>query len=205
MAGTTPAKRTPRKATPAKASAPAKRTPAKASPEQENVTPLKAVPSTTPRVVLDLDTLTKQVAFPDLKLPKVAFTFLLDGVQYELGDPRDSDWKMALQLASNPFLLMRTALVGADDPIDDPTTDEIGACRERHGLLQQPPAEGTPEAKQEAETYPDGVTPAVIDRFTAAHLPGWKLNALFENWHEHYRIDLRNGRGILEALLGKNE
>ena len=191
---------------------PAKRTPAKkAAPRRRPTdgtgkpTPSKAVPGANPRVVLDLDALTKDKAFPDLKLPKVPFTFLQAGTTYELKDPRDSDWKMALQLAGNPFLLMRTALVDADEPIEDPTDDEMRACRERHGLLPNPPAEGTDEAKEEAEAYPDGVTPAVIDRFTASYLPGWKLNALFARWHEHYKIDLKDGQGILSALLGKNE
>lgn len=181
MAGpTTPSKRAPRKATPRKA----------------------ATATAGPKVVLDLDTLSKQKAFPALKLPKGPFTFLLDGVQYELGDPRDTDWKLAMQLASKPFLLMRTALVDADEPVDDPTEDEIAACRERHGLPQDVPPEGSDQAKDEAERYPDGIKVCVIDRFAAAHLPSWKLNALFENWHQHYQIDLTSGTGILAALLG---
>lgn len=194
MAGPTPAKRAPRKATPAKA-APAKTSPA------------------APRVVLDLDTLSKDKAFPGLKLPKTPFTFLQAGVVYELRDPRDSDWKMALQLAGNPFLLMRTALVGADDPIDDPTEDEVRACRERNGLPSEEEVAGLHKAA-EREGLLDGVdmpeepeekpVPALIDRFTASHLPGWKLNALFDRWHEHYKIDLKNGQGILAALLGKS-
>lgn len=182
MAGPTAAKRTPRKATVKKAATPAG-----------------------PRVTLNLDTLDKAKAFPTLRLPKTPFTFLHNGVQYELKDPRDSDWKMSLQLAGNPFLLMRHSLVGADDPVDDPAEDEIAACRERHGLPQDPPDEGTDEAKQEAEDWPDGVTVALIDRFTASYLPGWKLNALFTNWHEHYQIDLSKADGILSALLGKSE
>lgn len=204
MAGQTPAKRTARKATPAKA-APAKKTTARRASPLRAAPPLSTTLSAPPNVVLDLDSLTKQKAFPDLKIPKAAFTFLLGGVSYELSDPRDSDWKNSLQLAGNPFLLMRTSLVGADNPIDDPTADETRACRERHGLLQERPGEGTPEAVQEDEMFPDGVTPALIDRFTAAHLPGWKLNALFQNWHEHYRIDLKDGRGILAALLGTSD
>jgi hypothetical protein len=192
---TTPAKRAPRKA------APRKQTP----PGTGKPTPAKAIRGANPRVVLDLDALTKDKAFPDLKLPKVEFTFLLDGNPYELRDPRDSDWKMALQLANNPFLLMRQALVGADDPIEDPTADEIGACRERLGLGETPPPPNTEEAIHEAQLYPDGVTPVLLDRFTATYLPGWKLNALFQRWHEHYKIDLKDGKGILAALLGTNE
>jgi hypothetical protein len=125
-------------------------------------------------------------------------------VRYELRDPRDSDWKMALQLASNPFLLMRTSLVGADDPVDDPTEEEMAACRERHGLSPEPPAPDTPEAEEELVVWSDGnPKPALIDRFTVAYLPSWKLNALFANWHEYYGIDLTKGTGILNALLGK--
>lgn len=156
-----------------------------------------------PRVVLDLDNLSKAKAFPDLDLPNTPFTFLLNAVSYELRDPRDSDWKLALELSSNPFLLMRTALVGADDPIDAPTDFEMKCCRERHGLQPDPPDPDSDAGKQEAEDFPDGVTPAVIDRFTAADLPTWKLNALFEGWHAHYRIDLKDGQGILGALLGR--
>lgn len=189
MAGTAAAtKRVARKATPAKRAAPAKTTPAAA-----------------PRVVLNLDTLSKAKAFPDLELPKAPFTFLLDAVRYELRDPRDSDWKRALELAQNPFLLMRSALVGADDPIDEPTQDEVRNCRSRHGLLPDRPTKGTPEADEEALLWPDGVVPALIDRFAAAYLPTWKLNALFANWHEHYRINLSDGKGILGALLGQRE
>lgn len=168
-------------------------------------TPKKATTASTPRVVLDLDNLSKAKAFPSIKLPTQPFTFLLAGINYELTDPRDSDWKMAIQLANNPFLLMRTALVGADDPIDNPTEDEMRVCRERNGLMPDPPPAGSPGAQQEATDWPDGVTPAVIDRFTAAFLPTWKLNALFERWHEHYQIDLSSGRGIMNALLGKDE
>ena len=182
MAAPTPAKRT----RPArKAAAPAKRA--------------------TPGVVLDLDNLSKQTAFPNIKLPTRPFTFLLDGVQYELRDPRDSDWKLALELSTNPFLLMRTALVGADDPVDDPTELEIRMCRDRHHLPQVAPPEGSEQAKQEAEDYPNGVTVALIDRFGAAHLPTWKLNALFTNWHDHYKIDLSTSKGLLAALLGRSE
>lgn len=193
MAGTTPAKRAPRKAVPAKRAA------------------LKAVPSKpgtasgAPRVVLNLDTLSKAKAFPGLQLPKVPFTFLQIGVQYELSDPRDSDWKQALELAGNPFMLMRTALVGAEEPIDDPTAAEIRLCRERYGLLPDPPTRGTPEADEELLLFPDGITPALIDRFVASELPTWKLNALFQGWHEHYKIDLTDGKGILGALLGQRD
>lgn len=186
------------------ASTPAKRVPRKAAPARKTAA-VKAVPSRDLRVVLDLDALSKADAFPDLQMPEEPFTFLLAGVEYELGDPRDSDWKLAIQLAGNPFLLMKTVLVGADDPVDDPSEDEVRCCRERNGLPLQRPAEGTEEAASEDELWPDGVTPALIDRFTAAYLPGWKLNALFENWHEHYRIDLSSGKGILGALLGTRE
>lgn len=158
-----------------------------------------------PKVVLDLDNLPKQKAFPNVKLPTVPFTFLLNGVQYELRDPRDSDWKLALELASNPFMLMRHALVDADVPIDDPSDLEMRMCRDRHGLPQVRPPDGSEQAKQEDEDYPDGVTPALIDRFGASDLPTWKLNALFTNWHEHYKIDLTSGKGILSALLGRSE
>lgn len=188
MGAPTPTKRAPRKA------APAKRTTAAAA----------------PRVVLDLDALTKQKAFPDLKIPTVPFTFLLNSVQYELGDPRDSDWKLALELSSNPFLLMRTALVGADDPIDDPTEDEIKVCRERWSYVSKETAE-LAELVQDGKISGDvqanmeEPVPAVIDRFTASFLPGWKLNALFARWHEHYKIDLSAGKGILASLLGQTE
>lgn len=192
MGAASPAKRAPRKAAPRKAAA-------------GKPTPAKAIPLANPRVVLDLDNLSKEKAFPDLKLPKVPFTFLSCGVTYELMDPRDADWKRALDLASNPFLLMRFSLVGGDDPIEDPTEDEVRICRERHGLSPEVPAPGTPEAEEEKAAWPDGVTPALIDRFTAAPMPGWKLNALFSNWHEHYKIDLKSGQGILAAILGKPE
>lgn len=180
MAGRTPAKRAPRKTT---APAVARR----------------------PRVVLDLDALDKRKVFPDLDLPRDPFTFLLDGHSYELKDPRDPDWKMSVQMATNPFLLMRHSLSGADDPITDPSADEMIACRERHGLPQEPPAAGTPAAAEEAELHPGGVTPALIDRFTMAYCPGWKLQVLFTRWHEHYKIDLAGADGILGALLGKRE
>ncbi len=158
-----------------------------------------------PKVVLDLDNLSKQTAFPDVDLPTKPFTFLLDGVQYELRDPRDSDWKLALELSGNPFLLMRTALVDADEPVDDPTDLELRMCRDRHGLPQVAPPEGSEQATEEAELFPTGVAVALIDRFGAAHLPTWKLNALFTRWHEHYRIDLSSSKGILAALLGRAE
>lgn len=183
-------------------SAPSPAKPRKTTPKKS--TAVKAAPPQ-PRVVLDLDTLDKAKAFPALTLPKQPFTFLLDAVQYELRDPRDSDWKMALQLARNPFLLMRHALVDADTPIDDPTEDEVRNCRERFGLPADPPLANSEQSKYELERYPDGVTPAVIDRFTAAFLPSWKLNALFGRWHEHYKIDLTSGKGILDALLGKDD
>jgi hypothetical protein len=188
---TTPARK-PTKATPARKAAPARK-------------PLaNKAASRIAGVVLDLDTLSKSDAFPDLKLPKVPFTFLTNGVSYELSDPRDSDWKQALQLASNPFLLMRTALVDADETIDDPTKEEIGASRERHGLTYDTPEPGSPQEELEKELWPDGPPPpALIDRFTASPLPTWKLNALFENWHAHYKIDLSSDKGILAALLGQ--
>jgi hypothetical protein len=176
------------------ASSPAKRAPRKAS-------AVRAAPK--PPVVLDLDSLSKAQAFPDLQIPAGPFTFLLDSVTYELSDPRDSDWKMALQLSQNPFLLMRTALVGADDPVDNPTGEELEACRERLGLPAKPPPAGTEQAAEEAELWPDGIVPALIDRFTCAHLPTWKLDALFGRWHEHYQIELQDGKGILAALLGR--
>ena len=158
-----------------------------------------------PGVVLDLDSLTKTQAMPGVKLPTRPFTFLLNGITYELQDPRDTDWKQALELSANPFLLMRTCLVDADKPIDDPTELEIQLCRERHGLTPQPPAPGTPEAEQEAALWPDGPPPpCVIDRWTGTNMPGWKLNALFGRWHEHYKIDLSEGKGVLAALLGKD-
>jgi hypothetical protein len=177
--------------------------PAKRAPRKKATAAAKPAPG--PRVVLDLDTLDKAKAFPNAQLPRKPFDFNLHGVRYELADPRDSDWKMALTLSSNPFLLMRTCLVDADEPIEDPTDDEVRACRERHGLSGSVPPPGSDEAKQEAQDWPDGVTPALIDRFTAAYLPGWKLNALFEKWHEHYNIDLSKGGGILSALVGKPE
>jgi hypothetical protein len=158
-----------------------------------------------PGVVLDLDNLTKGQAMPGLKLPTRSFTFLLGGADYELRDPRDTDWKLSLELSANPFLLMRTCLVNADDPVAEPTKEEWRLCRERHGLTPDPPPAGTPEAEHEAESWPDGPPPpAVIDRFTATDLPGWKLNALFARWHEHYKIDLSEGKGVLAALLGKD-
>lgn len=207
MAGPTPAKPTRRKSTPAKAT-PAKSTGARGRAASATAGPqLRSVTTTAapPRVVLDLDKLTKQKAFPDLNLPKTPFTFLLAGVQYELQDPRDSDWKNSLALARNPFMLMRTCLVGADDPVPDPTEDETRVCRERHGLTQDPPPGGGSEAEHEAEMFPEGIIPGLIDRFTATHLPGWKLNALFENWHQHYKIDLSDGQGILGTLLGTSD
>jgi hypothetical protein len=185
-------------------SAPTKRAALKAVPTKRTAGAAK------PRVVLDLDALTKQKAFPDLKIPTVPFTFLLNEVEYELGDPRDSDWKLALELSSNPFLLMRTALVGADDPIDDPTEDEIRVCRERWGYVSKETAE-VAEFVQDGKVSGDvqanmeDPVPAVIDRFTASFLPGWKLNALFARWHEHYKIDLSAGKGILASLLGQTE
>lgn len=180
------------------ASSPAKRAPRKATPAKKTV-------AARPRVTLDLDALSKQRAYPDVQLPPNPFTFLLNEVKYELGDPRDSDWKLAMELAGNPFLLMRTALAGADDVLDDPTDKETRFARERHGLPMEPPTEGTEQAAHEAEEFPDGVPVCLIDRFTATHLPGWKLNALFQRWHEHYKIDLSVGKGILPTLLGQAE
>jgi hypothetical protein len=180
--------------------------PSPARPRPRKSTAKKAAPAR-PRVVLDLDTLDKAKAFPNLKLPTQPFTFLLDGVQYELRDPRDTDWKRALELARNPFMLMRQCLVDADEPVDNPTEDEMRNCRERFGLFPDPPEPGTPEAEHEAARYPDGFDeqPAVIDRLTTAPLPSWKLNALFGMWHEHYKIDLTSRKGVLAALLGKDD
>ncbi len=156
------------------------------------------------RVTLDLDALTKQDAFPDLNLPAKPFTFLLNGVDYELRDPRDSDWKLSLQLVRNPFALMRNALVDADEPIEDPTEDEIRMARERVGLPPDPFEKDSDQAKQEEADWPDGVPVCLIDRFSASYLPSWKLNALFQRWHEHWRIPLdSDGKGILDALLGR--
>jgi hypothetical protein len=179
-----------------------RRTPAAA--KKAAATKVVAARKAGPGVVLDLDALTKRQAFPDLKMPTREFTFLLNGVEYELKDPRDTDWKLALELAGNPFLLMRTCLVHADDPIDDPTDYEMQLCRERLGLSPESPAPGTEEATHEAVLWPDGIVPCVIDRWTGTDLPGWKLNALFARWHEHYRIDLSDGKGVLAALLGKD-
>jgi hypothetical protein len=157
-----------------------------------------------PGVVLDLDTLTKVQAMPGVKLPTRPFTFLLNGVEYELMDPRDTDWKRSLELAANPFLLMRTCLVGADEPIDDPTEFEMQLCRERLGLPGKAPTPGSAEEKSEAKAFPDGIIACRIDRWTGTDMPGWKLNALFTRWHEHYKIDLSEGKGVLAALLGKD-
>jgi hypothetical protein len=200
--------------TPAKKTTPRKRTPAKAVPaKRTSPAPAMAVPAITefptPRitarrkVVLDLDALTKKQAFPDLDVPDEPFTFLHAGVEYELRDPRDNDWKRALELAANPFLLMRTCLVDADTPIADPTELELRFCRERLGLPGDTPGPGSDEAEREAEDWPDGFIACLVDRFTASDLPGWKLNALYANWHQHYNIDLAQGQGILSALLGK--
>lgn len=180
---------------------------ARPRPAAKKTTPRKAaakqiVRKAGPGVVLDLDALTKQQAMPGVRLPTRPFTFLLAGVTFELKDPRDTDWKLALELSSNPFLLMRTCLVNADEPVDDPTAAEMRLCRERLGLVAEPLPDSV-AAKEEARLYPDGITPCLIDRFTGADLPGWKLNALFARWHEHYKIDLSEGRGILAALLGK--
>lgn len=178
-----------------------RRTPAKKATPAVKTTPVRKAG---PGPVLDLDALTKRQAFPDLKMPTRPFTFLLNGVDYELRDPRDTDWKLALELAGNPFLLMRTCLVNADTPVEDPTYEEIRLCRERLGLDPDPPIAGTDAAAAEKAAWPDGIAPCVIDRWTGADLPGWKLNALFTRWHEHYRIDLSEGKGILAALLGKD-
>ncbi len=182
--------------------------PAKRAPRKAAARPRKTAAAAA--VVLDLDSLSKSKAFPDLTLPAVPFTFLLDGVTYELRDPRDSDWKLALELASNPFLLMRTSLVGADDPIDDPTDLEIECARERLGVVSEDAAAmaelvADGQVNRDPAPEPTVVVPALIDRFTAADLPTWKLNALFENWHRHYKIDLTSSKGILTALLGAGE
>jgi hypothetical protein len=157
-----------------------------------------------PGVVLDLDSLTKAQAMPGVKLPTRPFTFLLNGLEYELMDPRDTDWKQSLELSANPFLLMRTCLVDADKPVEDPTDVEMELCRDRLGLPAKAPDPGSEQAKIEAVTHPDGITPCVIDRWTGTDMPGWKLNALFGRWHEHYKIDLSEGKGVLAALLGKD-
>ncbi len=198
MASSAPAKRAPRKAAATTRRAPAK----KAAPAR---TATVAPADGGPAVVLDLDSLSKQKAFPKIKLPAKPFTFLLNGVVYELKDPRDADWKRVLELAQNPFLLMRTSLVGADDQVEDPTELEIECARERLRLSPVAPKAGSEEAKQEAADYPDGVPVLLIDRLTAADLPTWKLNALFANWHEHYRIDMSSSKGVLSALLGTDE
>ncbi len=190
MAASTPAKRAPRKAA-------ASRT----TPARKAVVPAGDGPA----VVLDLDGLDKQQAFPKVKLPTKPFTFLLNGHVYELKDPRDADWKRVLELARNPFLLMRTSLVGAEDPVDNPTELETECARERLGLPSPPPAAGSDDAKREAKQYPDGIPVLLIDRLTAADLPTWKLNALFTNWHEHHKIDMSSSKGILSALLGTEE
>jgi hypothetical protein len=203
MAASTPAKRIVRKADPAKPTV-------RKSPVMSTGA-VKAAGKSNPGVVLDLDALSKDQAFPGLKMPKVPFTFLLGGVTYELADPRDSDWKMALELSGNPFWLMRTALVGADDPIDDPTEAETKNCKERLGLDASKEASDVTELVQDGKVSGEDVVPevdvvpALIDRFTTAYLPGWKLNALFQNWHEQYKIDLSGGKGILGALLGTPE
>lgn len=195
MAGTTPAKKTTRRAPARKAAA------AKAVPEVTG----KAAPG-----VFDLDNLTKAEALPDLNLPTTPFQFLLAGQEYELGDPRDNDWKQAWRLSQNPFLLMRACLVGADDPVTNPTEEELELAKERlrqdnDGEEQDGEAEEQDgEAAEDKGEEPKPV-PTLLDRFTAAPLPGWKLNALLENWHEHYKIDLSQGRGILDALLGRND
>ncbi len=187
MAGT-PTKRAPRKATTSRAAA-----------ARSSAAPVK------PRVTLDLDSISKSKVFPDLKLPTAPFTFLLNGHTYELRDPRDSDWKQALELARNPFLLMRTALVGADDPIDEPTEMEMACCRERLGLVSQDVADAAElvaDGRISGENVVEDPVPTLIDRLTAADLPAWKLNALFDNWHSYYKIDLGSGKGLLAALLG---
>lgn len=185
---------------------PARRRPAKATAAAaKKATAAKQIARKAgPDVVLDLDSLTKGQAMPGVKLPTRPFTFLLNGVQYELMDPRDTDWKQSLELAANPFLLMRTCLVGGDEPIDNPTELEMQLARERHGLPAKAPDKGSDEAKAEAAAHPDGIVVAVIDRWTATDMPGWKLNALFGRWHEHYKIDLSDGKGVLAALLGKD-
>lgn len=179
--------------------APRKQTARKATVRKATAAAAKATSTT--RVVLDLDTLTKAKALPDLNLPTKPFTFRLDGNDYELRDPRDSDWKLSWQLAANPFLLMRNALVGADDPIDDPTEQEIENARERIRLAEENEGGGGVTEGGEGGEEPE-IVPLLIDRFTAVAMPGWKLNALFDNWHSYYKIDLSDGKGILPTLLG---
>lgn len=190
MAGTTAAKKTTTRKAPARKAAPGK-----AVPDATLEVKVKAPPG-----VFDLDNLTKAQALPDLDLPTTPFEFLLAGRTYQLSDPRDNDWKDSWQLAANPFLLMRACLVGADDPVDDPTEEEITNARIRLNL-------GKEEEQDSEATEDDGEEPKVqvilLDRFTAAPLPGWKLNALLDNWHAHYKIDLSHGRGILDVLLGR--
>ncbi len=153
-----------------------------------------------PRVALDLDAMTKNQALPGLKLPTAPFDFLHAGVTYVLNDPRDVDWKMSVTLAGNPFLLLRHCLTDADEPVDDPTDDEIRTCRDRHGLPMEPPEPGSEDAEKEAKDWPDGPPkPALIDRFTASNLPGWKLNTVYEQWHKYYKI---SPKGLLAAMLG---
>lgn len=201
----TPAKKT----TPARPRAPRRTTAAskKTSPAAMAVPAITEFPppriKARRKVVLDLDALTKKQAFPELDVPDEPFTFLLDRVDYELRDPRDSDWKLAAELAANPFLLMRTCLVDAETPIGEPTELELRFCRERLGLPGDLPEPGSERAEQEEKDFPDGIVPCLVDRFTCADMPGWKLNALYTNWHRHYNIDLSQGQGILAALLGK--
>lgn len=180
-----------------------RRRPAKATIAAKKAAKALPVRKAGPGVVLDLDALTKAQAMPGVKLPTRAFTFLLAGVEYELKDPRDTDWKRHLELAGNPFLLMRTCLVNSDEPVDEPTEMEYRLCRERLGLVVDPVPDSA-AAKEEAKLFPGGIKPCLIDRWTATDMPGWKLNALFTRWHEHYKIDLSEGKGILAALLGKD-
>lgn len=163
--------------------------------------------STAPAGVFDLDSLTKAEVFPDLNLPSESFQFLLDGHDYELRDPRDTDWKLSLRLAGNPFLLMRTALVGADDAVPDPTEEELEAARDRARVdAAERAAERDGDGDEDEDETPaeePEVKVTLIDRFTSVDLPSWKLEALFQRWHQHYKIDLSDGRGIFAALTGR--
>lgn len=193
MAGNSPARKATNRRAPAKKAAAAKAAVAKV---------------TAPGGVFDLDNLSKAEAFPDLNLPDTPFPFVLDGHSYELTDPRDKDWKQAWVLAQNPFLLMRACLVDADKALEEPTEQEIAEARVRLGLdggedQDDESAEGE-DGDNEPESEEPEVVPTVLDRFTAAPLPGWKLNALLENWARYNKIDLSKGRGILDALLGRN-
>lgn len=160
-----------------------------------------------PAGVFDLDSLDKNEVFPGLELPSEPFQFLLAGRQYELGDPRDTDWKLTLRLVGNPFLLMRTSLVGADDPVPDPTEEELEAARDRARMeAAERAAErdaDEEDADDEAQVEEPELKVTLIDRFASVDLPGWKLEALFQRWHQHYKINLSDGQGIFAALTGR--